>query len=76
MDSDRAADAITESRDAVAELRSSAGENSLIETLTLLGKNLASDQGGQEVAGVAAAFNVLVGGVPRQLQPILQNDLY
>ena len=72
---DRAAEAITESRDAVAELRSSAPENSLVEALTLLGKNLASDPGGQG-AGAGAAFSVLVEGVPLHLQPILQNDLY
>jgi ligand-binding sensor domain-containing protein len=70
---DRAASAITESRDAIQELRTSELANSdLIETFTLLGRELAISDGGQE----PPTFRVLVEGTPRPLHPSLQEDLY
>jgi signal transduction histidine kinase len=71
---DRAAQAITEGRDAVQELRSTElADNDLVESLTLLGQELAAST----VDGNASpSFRVLLEGAPRLLHPSLKEDLY
>ena len=72
---DRAADAITESRDAVYKLRNSkASRDDLIGTLTSLGQDLAADQAGEN-GNPITRFRVIVEGVPRKLHPLLRDDV-
>lgn len=74
---DRAAQAIVEGRDAIQELRSSlvTGSN-LTQALTVLGEELAAtntiDHAGQE----QHAFRVVMEGMPRDLRPILGDEIY
>ena len=64
-----AAEAITEGRNAVGDLRSSTAiRNDLAEQL----KNL----GGELAAGGAATFQVVVEGPPRELTPIVRDEIY
>lgn len=70
---DQAAQAITEGRDAVQGLRSSTVETSdLAFTINTLGQELAS----AETNPNAAEFHVAVEGTPRNLNPILRDDIY
>src|SRR3984893_14407556 len=70
---DQAAQAITEGRDAVQGLRSSTVETSdLAFTINTLGQELASS----ETNPNAAEFHVAVEGTPRNLNPILRDDIY
>ncbi|MGD0648396.1 MAG: two-component regulator propeller domain-containing protein [Acidobacteriaceae bacterium] len=70
---DETAQAITEGRDAVHELRSSAVvANDLAEAIGTLGADLA----GRETNHTAVAFGVEVEGTPRNLQPILRDEVY
>jgi signal transduction histidine kinase/ligand-binding sensor domain-containing protein len=74
---DRAAEAITEGRDAVQELRSSRiSSNALVQTLTSLGQELGTDQANSEGNKAPAKFRVLVEGTPRHVHPTLHDDLY
>ena len=74
---DRAAEAITEGRDAVQELRSnSLGGKNLVESLTVLGEDLAANHAISKNGGPEASFRVLVEGLPRQLHTPIQEDLY
>ena len=67
------ADAITEGRDAVQGLRASIAEaNHLTEAMTALGKDLATNYEGE----VAPAFALTVEGKPRDLHPIVRDDVY
>ncbi|MCU1259348.1 MAG: two-component system sensor protein [Bryobacterales bacterium] len=74
---DRAAQAIAEGRDAIRELRSCLviGSN-LPQAITALGEELAAtntiDQAGRE----QHAFRVVVEGMPRDLHPILGDEIY
>lgn len=75
---DRAADAITEGRDAVQELRGGrlSGDD-LVQTLTTLGETLGADHAaGGEGAASAVAFRVLVEGTPRNVHPTVRDDIY
>jgi signal transduction histidine kinase len=73
---DRAAQAITEGRDAVQELRSSSITcNDLLQSLTALGEELTANQAGID-AGAPPVYRVLVEGTPRPIHPILRDDLY
>ncbi|HVP00235.1 MAG TPA: two-component regulator propeller domain-containing protein [Bryobacteraceae bacterium] len=66
---DQAAQAITESRDAVQELRASTVlTNDLPGAITAVGEALAADS--------LVAFRVDVQGTPRNLQPILRDEVY
>jgi signal transduction histidine kinase len=71
---DRADEAIVEGRDAIQNLRSStASTNELVEALTALGEELAgTGDGGRG----AATFRVSIEGTPRDLHPILRDDIY
>jgi signal transduction histidine kinase len=70
---DQTAQAITEGRDAVHELRSSAVvANDLAQAISTLGADLAA----QETNQTAVVFGVEVEGLPRNLQPILRDEVY
>jgi ligand-binding sensor domain-containing protein/signal transduction histidine kinase len=70
---DQAAQAITEGRDAVQGLRSStAVTNDLACAITTLGEELASG----ETNANEAKFHVEVEGTPRDLHPILRDEVY
>ncbi len=74
---DRAANAITEGRDAVQELRSSQmSSNGLVETLTLMGRELEADNGNTTGSNDPAKFRVLVEGTPRHVHPTVQDNFY
>ncbi len=69
----RAADAITEGRDAVQGLRTSAVQtNDLAQAINALGEGLAIDPANHG----SPAFRVTVEGVPRDLHPILRDEIY
>jgi signal transduction histidine kinase/ligand-binding sensor domain-containing protein len=70
---DLAAQAIAEARDAVQGLRSSAIEtNDLAAAITSLGQALAAD----DTTANSAVLHVAVEGTPRNLHPILRDELY
>jgi signal transduction histidine kinase len=69
---DQAAEAITEGRDAVQGLRASATENQdLADALRALGETLAINRGGPVVP-----FCVEVEGRPRELHPLVRDDIF
>jgi signal transduction histidine kinase len=71
---DRADQAIVEGRDAIQNLRSSTtATNDLAETLTALGEELAPARDGE---GASATFRVSIEGRPRDLHPIVRDDIY
>jgi signal transduction histidine kinase len=70
---DQAAQAITEGRDAVQGLRSSTVEtNDLALAIRSLGEELAADDANSN----SAVFQVEVEGTPRELHPILRDEVY
>jgi signal transduction histidine kinase/ligand-binding sensor domain-containing protein len=70
---DQAAAAITEGRDAVQGLRSSAAEdNDLIIGITAIGKGLTTETSAPE----APAIEVEVEGAPRNLNPVVRDEAY
>ena len=70
---ERAAKAITEGRDAVQGLRASAVEtNDLARAVNSLGEELAADPANNG----CPAFRVTVEGEPRDLHPILRDEIY
>ncbi len=70
---DQAAQAITEGRDAVQGLRSSTVvTNDLASAISTLGQELASGETNPD----AAEFRVEVEGTPRNLHPILRDEVY
>jgi len=70
---DRAEKAITEGRDAVQGLRESTVQtNDLARDIDTLGEELAADPGNQG----SPAFRVVVEGEPRNLHPILRDEVY
>jgi signal transduction histidine kinase len=72
---DDAAKAITEARDAVQGMRSSAEiTNELSQAVEVLGKELAEQQ--RAANGDAPAFSVEVEGASRDLHPILRDEVY
>jgi signal transduction histidine kinase len=71
---DRADQAIVESRDAIQNLRSSTTlTNELAQAMTMLGEELAGPRDGGKRS---ATFCVSIEGTPRDLQPILRDDIY
>jgi len=71
---DRADQAIIESRNAIQNLRSSPRAGSdLAEAVTALGEELAVPPNGEKSS---ATFRVSVEGAPRDLDPILRDDIY
>ena len=74
---DRAAQAITEGRDAVQELRGAGAYSSdVVESLTSVGRELALEQAAAENGRAPVAFRVLVEGAPRPLQMALRANLH
>jgi signal transduction histidine kinase/ligand-binding sensor domain-containing protein len=70
---EQTAQAITEGRDAVHELRSSTVvANDLAQAIGTLGEDLAAQTNNQP----AAAFGVQVEGAPRNLHPILRDEVF
>ena len=70
---EQAAEAITEGRDAVQDLRSStAVTHDLAAAITVLGQELAAS----ESSNHSAAFRIEVEGTPRDLHPILRDEVY
>jgi len=70
---DRAAQAITEGRDAIQDLRASTVvTNDLAVAISTLGDELAASG----VNGNGTVVNVAVQGTPRDLHPILRDDIY
>jgi hypothetical protein len=70
---DQGAAAITEGRDAVQDLRSSTVvTNNLAVDISALGQELAANQTNH----VRAAFRIEVQGAPRDLHPILRDEMY
>ena len=68
---DQAAEAITEGRDAVQGLRTSATEmNDLAESIRALGEELAEENSAE------AALRVEVQGTPRALHPIVRDEVF
>ena len=72
---DEAAQAITEGRDAVQNLRSATpAADDLAGAIGSLGKEVAAMSGGQTTA--PAAIDLSVEGTPRDLHPIVRDDVY
>jgi signal transduction histidine kinase len=72
---DQAAEAIREGRDAVQDLRSSvAVTNDLALALNRLGQQLAADKTGHNTS--VPAFHVEVEGAPRDLHPVVRDEVY
>jgi signal transduction histidine kinase len=70
---DEAAEAITEGRNAVEGLRSSTVEaNDIAEAVRGIGEELATEQANQ----ISAVFQFKVDGSPRDLHPILRDEVY
>jgi len=70
---DQAAQAVTEGRDAVQGLRSSTVEtNDLAMAISALGEELAADR----TIADSALFRMAVEGTPRNLHPILRDEVY
>jgi len=70
---DRASEAITEGRDAVQGLRMSTVEkNDLAAAIRTVGEELAS----AETNELSPNFKVVVEGIPRNLHPILRDEVY
>lgn len=71
---DRADQAIIEGRDTIQNLRSSSTlTNELADAMTALGEELAGARDGERNS---ATFRVSVEGIPRDLHPILRDDIY
>jgi len=71
---DRADQAIVEGRDAIQNLRSSTTvTNDLAQAMTALGEELASARHGERSS---ATFRVSIEGEPRDVHPILRDDIY
>lgn len=69
----RADQAILEGRNAIQNLRSSStATNELAEAIAALGKELSGDDGHRNLA----KFRVSVEGKPRELHPVLRDDVY
>lgn len=74
---DRAARAITESRDAVQELRGQSPESAdLVQALTALGTELETAYTATDDGKEIAKYQLLVEGSPQSLHPLLRDDLY
>jgi signal transduction histidine kinase/ligand-binding sensor domain-containing protein len=70
---DQAAQAITEGRDAVQELRrSTLVTNDLAASISVLGQELSADA----TNGNSIEFRIQVEGTPRDLHPILRDEIY
>jgi signal transduction histidine kinase len=74
---ERTADAIAEGRDAIHDLRSSTVVTSeLAQAVTALGAEMSNEPSSQDSAQGSANFHVVVEGAPRDLHPILRDEVY
>jgi signal transduction histidine kinase/ligand-binding sensor domain-containing protein len=74
---ERTEQAIAEGRDAIHSLRTStAATNELAHAVTALGAEMASHASNQDFASNSARFHVVVEGPPRDLHPILRDEVY
>jgi signal transduction histidine kinase/ligand-binding sensor domain-containing protein len=78
---ERTEQAIAEGRDAIHDLRSSTVvTNELAQAVTALGaemsKEISHEPSGQDSANGSARFHVVVEGPPRELHPILRDEVY
>ena len=73
----RAAEALTEGRDAVQDLRTGpVSEDDLVKSLTIAGQELRTDFASSAVDQATTSFRVLVEGGPRFVHPTVRDDLY
>jgi signal transduction histidine kinase len=69
--------AIAEGRDAIHDLRSSTMvTNELAQAVTALGNEMSHEMASQDFASNSARFHVVVEGPPRDLHPILRDEVY
>ncbi|MGC4051235.1 MAG: two-component regulator propeller domain-containing protein [Paludibaculum sp.] len=73
---DRAAAAITEGRDAVQALRGEEECDDLGESLAMVDREFRDELTGPQKPGADTSYRVLVEGTPRQLHPVVRDDLY
>jgi signal transduction histidine kinase len=74
---ERTEQAITEGRDAIQGLRASTVvTNELALAVTALGDEMSREMASQDSAHDPARFHVVVEGPPRDLHPILRDDIY
>ncbi|MGJ5816763.1 sensor histidine kinase [Paludibaculum fermentans] len=73
---DRAAAAVTEGRDAVQALRGEEEFDDLGESLATVDREFRDEMRGSREFGVDTSYRVLVEGTPRQLHPVVRDDLY
>jgi signal transduction histidine kinase len=74
---ERTEQAIAEGRDAIHDLRSSTVvTNELAQAVTALGKEMSHEVASQDSANGSARFHVVVEGPPRDLHPILRDEVY
>jgi ligand-binding sensor domain-containing protein len=69
---DRADQAISEGRNAIQNIRSTAVTNELSRAVIALAEDLTTSSG----ENIPAAFRVSVDGIPRDIRPILRDDIY
>ena len=73
---ERAEQALSEGRDAIHDLRTSTEvTNELAEAVTALGNEMSHELASRDLAH-AARFHVVVEGPPRDLHPILRDEVY
>jgi signal transduction histidine kinase len=74
---ERTEQAIAEGRDAIHDLRSSTVvTNELAHAMTALGNEMSHELASQGSAHGSAGFHVVVEGLPRDLHPILRDEIY
>jgi signal transduction histidine kinase len=74
---DRTDQAIAEGRDAIQGLRSSTmTTNELEQAVKVLGNEISRESSSQNSAHGSARYHVVVEGPPRNLQPILRDEVY
>jgi signal transduction histidine kinase len=74
---ERTEEAIAEGRDAIQGLRASTMvTNELAQAVTALGKEMSHEVASQDSADGSARFHVVVEGTPRDLHPILRDEVY
>jgi signal transduction histidine kinase len=73
----RAEQTLAEGRDAIHDLRSSTVvTNELAQSVTALGQEMSHEAASQDSAYGSAKFRVVVEGPPRDLHPILRDEVY
>jgi signal transduction histidine kinase len=74
---ERTEQAIAEGRDAIHDLRASTVvTNELSQAVTALGQEMSRELAAQGSAHASAKFHVVVDGSPRELHPILRDEVY